>query len=963
MATRGCARIGTVPCPHPKVAPTLQAMATTSPASALLERDLELAEIGAGALGAVRRDGRLLLVQGPAGIGKTVLLRAAREEAAAQGARVLGATGSELDRDFPFGIVHQLLDGVVAEAGAERRAALFAGAAAHAEPVFGGTDPAASGDPGHVVLHALYWLCANLADEAPVALVVDDLHWADRASLRFLEFLGRRLEGLPLLVVAATRVDEPGADHELLRALGRGPAARVLEPGPLSGEATGRLLADALGADPEPAFAGASQDATGGNPLLLRTLARLAAERGLRGRGDEAGAVAEIGARGMADVVRGRLDGLGEDAILAARALALLGERAVLEDVAALAARTPEEAAAAIDTLARAGIVDPDGRDFVHPLVRQAVAADVPPGMRVTLHDRAARRLAERRARVDEIAVHLLATDPSGDSWVVETLREAAAGARGAGEAHAAIALLRRALAEPPPAHDRAVVLAELGDAEAAGGQPESVDRLQQALDAGLEGDAAARAALVRAQQLLGHDPTAAVAGFEQALTLVREPRLRRRIQAQLLDVTMYDAGLAGRRPELLEVMRAEDPDSPALVGHDLIELGYRAGPRELVRRMGERALDDRFFLDAVGVESGGYHLLCMALRQSELGDLMGRAVEAGELEARRLGSRAAQFYMEHARAHHHLLFGSLIAGEAHAREGLAISEEAGLTLRELSFVALLGEILIERDMLDEAAVRLADRPFPPALERIIIAPDFLAIRGAVRRLRGRGEEAERDMRTAVRLLDERGWRSPLKARAALWLAELLGDRGDRDEALELLAREEATTRRAGTDGTLGTVLRLRGRYTAGDEGLELLREAVRRVSGTQLQLEQAWAQFDLGAALRRARQRSEAREPLRAALDLADRIGAARVGGLAREELLATGARVTRDTRSGPEALTPSERRVAELAMNGMSNKEIAETLWVSRKTVEVHLGHAYAKLGIRSRAQLAGALDGTEA
>ncbi len=142
------------------------------------------------------------------------------------------------------------------------------------------------------------------------------------------------------------------------------------------------------------------------------------------------------------------------------------------------------------------------------------------------------------------------------------------------------------------------------------------------------------------------------------------------------------------------------------------------------------------------------------------------------------------------------------------------------------------------------------------------------------------------------------------------------------------------------------------------DVAAELLRQGAHETGASELQLEHAWAQFDLGAALRRSRARAEAREPLRAALDLADRIGAARLATLAREELLATGARVARDSRSGPEALTPSERRVAELAMSGMSNKEIAEALWVSRKTVEVHLGHAYAKLGIRSRAQLAGAL-----
>jgi DNA-binding CsgD family transcriptional regulator len=541
---------------------------------------------------------------------------------------------------------------------------------------------------------------------------------------------------------------------------------------------------------------------------------------------------------------------------------------------------------------------------------------------------------------------------------VVDALREAARVAQAAGDPRAAVPLLRRALAEPPEVADGAAVLLELGEAEAASGDPAAVDRLAAAIAAGLEGDAAARAGLIRARLLLGHDPEAAYSGFEAALGIARDDRLRGVLQAQLLDATIYVASLAPRRPGLLAALREEDPDSPLVLAHELIDTGYRAGPRDDVRRLAERVLADDALLRAVTVESGGYHLVCMALRQSELGEVMDRAVTAGEAQARRLGSRFGQFFMEHARAHWHILFGSLVTAEAHARAGLAITTEAGLAAGEMSLLAVLGEILIERDALDEAEALLADYALAPALEGVISAPDLLVIRGAVRRLRGRAGEAEADMRRAVALLDERDWRSPLKARAALWLAELLGDRGEIDEAHTWLDREEERARGAGTNGTLGTVLRLRGRYTPGAAGLARLRQGARETGASDLQLEHAWAQFDLGAALRRSRARAEAREPLRAALDLADRIGATRLATLARAELLATGARVARDSRSGPEALTPSERRVAELAMSGMSNKEIAEALWVSRKTVEVHLGHAYAKLGIRSRAQLAGAL-----
>jgi hypothetical protein len=219
----------------------------------VLERDAELAQLRAAVAGAAVGDGALVLVTGAPGIGKTALLRAGREAAAGAGFAVLGATASELDRGFPFGVVHQLLDGVMAGADPERRARLLAGTARHAEAVLG--DQGAGGlgeDPGYLALHGLYWLVANLAEERPLALVVDDLHWADPPSVRLLEYLGRRLEGLSLVVVATTRPNEPGADAALLAELAGGPSALVLRPGPLGADAAHALVAGALGHAPEP---------------------------------------------------------------------------------------------------------------------------------------------------------------------------------------------------------------------------------------------------------------------------------------------------------------------------------------------------------------------------------------------------------------------------------------------------------------------------------------------------------------------------------------------------------------------------------------------------------------------------------------------------------------------------------------------------------------------------------------
>ncbi len=437
----------------------------------------------------------MVLLEGVAGIGKTALLRAAREAAEGAGLTVLAGVASVLDRDFPFGLVHQLLDPELEGADAERRARLLAGAAGQAESVLDPRAGAAEPAPTHAVLHGLYWLVANLAEERPLALLVDDLHWADRSSLRLLEFLGRRLQGLPLLVVGATRVGEPGADAELLAALAAGPAARVLRPAPLTSAGAGALLAQTLGEPPEPTFTAASVDATGGNPLLLNELARAAAESGLGGREQEVAQLAALGSPDLAAAVERRLRALGPDAVAVARAAAVLGERATRDDLAALARLEPAAATAAADRLARAGVLEPGGWTFVHPLVREAAQGSVPPGERADLHGRAAARLQARGARLEEIAAHLLAAEPGSSPETVATLREAARAAAAEGAPDTAVAYLRRALRErpadaatgaaaDPPAErdgahpaaaDRAALLLELGELEVLTGAPEGI--------------------------------------------------------------------------------------------------------------------------------------------------------------------------------------------------------------------------------------------------------------------------------------------------------------------------------------------------------------------------------------------------------------------------------------------------------------------------------------------------------
>ena len=358
----------------------------------LLERDRELAALERLIEGARDEGGRVVLIEGPAGIGKTRLLAAARERAA-RGMTVLTARCSELEREFSFGAVRQLFEPVARDA--ERRARLLAGAAAPVEGVLGAPEGDAEGT--FAVLHGLYWATLNLAEEQPVLIAIDDLQWSDRPSLRFIAYLAARLEGAPVLVAASVRSTDPGTDPQLLAEIAADPLTVAVRPGPL-GEASVRELIHGRLGDADPAFTEACLEATGGNPLLLRHVLIALEQDGVRPTAAGAAAVRGIGSRAVSRTVLLRLSRLREEAAAVARAVAVLGESSKLPAVAALTGLDEDAVARAAGELARADILRPEAPlGFVHPLVRDAVYHDVPAGERELLHGRAADVLARAR--------------------------------------------------------------------------------------------------------------------------------------------------------------------------------------------------------------------------------------------------------------------------------------------------------------------------------------------------------------------------------------------------------------------------------------------------------------------------------------------------------------------------------------------------------------------------------------
>jgi DNA-binding CsgD family transcriptional regulator len=937
---------------------------------ALLERNAALARIDQRLRDAIAGGGSLLLVEGPAGIGKTRLVLAAGRLGRELGLTTLSARGSELERDFAYGLVRQLFEAPLVGAPPPERAELLAGAAGHAARLFGvpGAPDDTAGallDPSFAILHGLYWLCANFGRRSPLLLCVDDVHWADQASLRFLYYLGRRLEELPIAVVAATRPARSADGAPMLAAIAADPSAEVLELAPLSQQAVAELMRLAFGTEVEPAFAAACHQVTGGVPFLVRELIRAIAEAGIEPTAAASSRVTGLAPRAVSHSVVQRLSRLSASARELARAAAVLGE-ADLRLAAGLAGVDSGTAATAADELAAAGILE-EGRPlrFVHPIVRAAVEADLPPGERAGLHAAAAGCLANEGASPHRVAAHLLAADPAGDDRVADALLSAARAAIANGAPDSAVAYLRRALAEPPSGRLRPDVLLELGFAESYAGDPQAAAHLQAARDIAPATTAQVSIALALGRMLqLGGRNREALAVFDatRARLGATDRRAALMLEGAALGAAQFDAETANDAAQRIARLRRvaeEEPDvPPSVFGTLAVAAGNANEPADVVARLALRALDGapKPLPEAVDRPPFFYHAcnaLAFAERYQEALSRFGEALA----DARRLGSLPHVLALSCYRALHHLRTGNLADAEADARVAL----ETGPRLPGLhaaTALAALLETLAERGEFEAAEAadqryRLAEQ-FPTTMQ----AGWLIAGRGRLRLAERRPAAALDDLLAAGDLLARLRITTPSIApwRSDAALAHLA--LGAPAEARALAAEEVTLARAFKGPRTLGVALRAAGLTDGGTRGIELLRQAVRVLEGSGARLEHARAMADLGAALRRAGHRAESREVLRPALDLAHRCGAIALTERARTELLAVGGRPRRLVLSGLDSLTPGERRVAQLAADGLSNREIAQNLFITARTVEGHLTHAYQKLTITSREQLPAAL-----
>jgi DNA-binding CsgD family transcriptional regulator len=925
----------------------------------LLDRERELAEIGELIEAAREGSGGLVVVEGPAGIGKTRLLGEAARTASAAGMEVLRARGWEFEAEIGFGVARQLFEPMLRAASVGERRGLLDGVARVGARALGVEDGERPADR-FAAIHGLYWLCANRAEESPLVVAVDDVQWADDPSLAWLGYLARRVGDLPLLLVLGLRSGEPGGQRaELAQLIGDG-AARRLALGPLSAAAVGEIVRGEFDEGAEESFCAAVSELCGGNPLFVRELVAAAREEDLPARGVSVGALELIAPAAVGTSVLARLARLGAESVALARSVAVLGAGAEVALAARLADLDPTVAELTADRLAAAQILAPvRPLEFFHPLIGAAVLEEIAPGARRVAHRRAAALLdGEGEGSLARIAVHLLACGPAGDRWVVQRLGDAAREALERGAPEIAASYVRRALEEPPAEAERAALLLSLGIAEGRAGQPDAIAHLEQALvAAGSEHrvliGASARLARAyyyadraeRAVEMLEWT-LAAVADTDAALAL--------RLEAAAAMIGVLDqrtAPAAVRRAEALHARLSNLPDPPVDL---LVVLAYhaaRANRAAEAQELAEWALACEGYLPPLAISGAIIATLIVLECYDALERLCGDMLEV----ARRRGAmrELAQISVHRAWASYER--GALADAEAEARWAL---EHADGVNRVHAATELL-KVLIDRDELG-AAEDVLERCVDPRGSRSIETARFLFARGGLRGAQGRLQEARSDflecgqLCVGIELVTVLG--APWRGDAAL-VSFALGETGE----ARRLAREQLELARAfGRPRTLGISLRVCGLVEGSEPGLELLGEAVRTLERSRSPLELARALSDCGAALRRAGRRVEARTQLERALDLAHRCGARRIAARARAELIAAGARPRRDAITGRDALTASELRVARLAAEGLANREIAQALFITTKTAKGHLSRVYHKLGITRRGQLLGALTG---
>jgi DNA-binding CsgD family transcriptional regulator len=893
----------------------------------------------------------VVVIEGVRGAGKSALLGALA--AGCEAGVVLRARCHGTERGFRFGVVGQLLHRLPADDLAPVATA----------------EAADSWD--YDVLDRLYRVVRAVAGRGPVVLAIDDVHLADPLSARWCSYLARRLDDLPAAVLVTTGSGRFPANApdltaaELIADLSALAHRRLMRAGPLCAECTSTLLARTLGRPVDPEFARQCHALTRGNPQVLDVVAaRLPARAGTGASiGADDDSALEVAARALADTALGwlRQDDPVQAGVLEQFAICGGG---TLETASLLAGQGEDVARAARVTMRQIGLLDPQVPDrFAHPVMREAIIDLLRPQARAAMHAHAATMLSQIGEPAMLAAEHAMSAGTMGEPWARKTLRQAAQQAAAAGDWPRGARYLSRALLEPGPPRQTLALTAELGAFEfhldvgaclrrvaafdLAAADPDSATDLALLSDAVLVAeDGHAAAVFCRAAATLAAAATPARGALQRlaAPVLLSGQTL---LPEQVTAVHQAVRGLAGG-PEDMAVRQLRSA----------LALSLAAAGR------GKRRCESLALRSAAGgpvqlTDALPSSAACAALALAWAGQL-GPASEAcaQALEAaHRMTSRTGQALALFVRSEIACQRGDLTAALNDAHQALQLFQATGAVGLQAAVAAALTRLLLMRG--EPATIPVLETS--PALE----ASGHPFILGLQDEARGMAAAAQANRGLALRLYLESGrhlmagglvnpacsaWRS----RAVTVLAGL----GRTWDARTLADTEIQLARTWGAPGPLGRAMVAAAAAYEGSVRRELLSEAVTVLEGSGCRLHLARALIRLGAELGAAGPDRTGRDLLDRGLALARDCGALTLAATANRALLAAGTPAP--GRPTSAALTASERRVAELVISGMSNQAVATTLFLSKRTVDTHLGRIYRKLGIASRTRLKEALVG---
>jgi DNA-binding CsgD family transcriptional regulator len=933
-----------------------------SSAEGLVGREAELAVVAA----AVRQlgEGRasVLVIEGEAGIGKTRLVQAIVDDARSRDVAVFCGQAHPFERTRPFGVVAAALDLSRRSADPRRAAigALLAGQGA-------GAPARAAGGIQYRVVEEVVDLVETACAERPVLLVAEDIHWADSASLLAILSVARQLPLAALLVVVTARPSPmPAEVVRLLDDLAAG-GARTVHLQPLTSDDVAVLAGRVLGACPGPALTAMLAKA-GGNPLWAVAMLRSLADEGMLVRaGDSVEATTAELPASLSDLVVRRLRHLPAATLELLQVAAVLGDAVSLRDVAAVARRPPAEVVGQLADAFDAQLLDEaEGRVvFRHQLVHDAIYQHMPPPARRLLHREAAVALMAAGADRLDVADHLMLGAQRGDEQAVAWLRDAARQAQ-ARAPLVTVELIRRAEALLPGGHRDADLM--------------SAEVVQALLRAGKVAEASARAEAVLARQHAAEVDTPLRVALVGALALQNRA-------AELITVTQASlAGPARLRPSDQVLMLAQQSWALVYTGDP------RAGESAASRALGiaEQAGDAAMTVWALTA------LLVAAGRQGRYGEALDCARRAAALAAGSPDTRSLplqpKFFLGLA------LVDCDLVGEARAAFREALDDEFGsgwwlsetlMADAQASFAigewqdAVPGLIaggqaaqekgnqnLVAQSLAYRAIIATATGDHRAASELAAgitgsLEGDQLSYNAGILAFAVAGLKAAQGDRQGAYDLLLRCWRFDAARECRFYhralapdlvrLALALGHRGIAAEVASAVAAGAALAPQVPTVRALA----LRCQGLAGGEAEPAL-EAVAFARRAPLLVEHAGACEDAAGLLARGGRRDEAVALLAEALERYEQAGAGAWAGRVRAQLRALGVRpAPRGSRHRPadgwQSLTATERAVSLLVAGGLTNGAVARQLYISPHTVNTHLRHVFAKLGVSNRVALA--------